>query len=151
MSFQKPRIVDFFFNQRSITSDENGALGVRFDRSLERRKILSLAVTAENQNDFLRTESGQGGDNSAETARAQNSIPACVKVFSLQGGFYMDRLPLLLRLIMKLKNKEIAAGLKKKASLDPREQALLTMATTGRGDPAAWDVSEIIDWCKAGE
>ena len=66
MSFQKPRIVDFFFNQRSITSDENGALGVRFDRSLERRKILSLAVTAENQNDFLRTESGQGGDNSAD-------------------------------------------------------------------------------------
>ena len=40
--------------------------GVRFDRSLERRKILSLAVTAENQNDFLRTESGQGGGNSAD-------------------------------------------------------------------------------------
>ena len=92
-----------------------------------------------------------GGDNGAETARAQNSIPACIKVFNLQGGFYMDRLPILLRLIMKLKNKEIAAGLKKKASLDPRERALLTMATTGRGDPAAWDVSEIIDWCKAGE
>jgi len=90
-----------------------------------------------------------GGENSAEAAAAQNSIPACVKVFSVQGGFYMDKLPLPLRLIMKLKNKQIAAGMMKKADRDAREQALLTMASTGTGDPASWNVDEIVTWCTA--
>lgn len=88
-----------------------------------------------------------GGENSAETARAQNGIPASIKVFSLQGGFYMDKLPLPFRLIMKLKNKQIAAGLNKKPSRNEREQALLNMATTGSGDPPAWNVDEIVAWC----
>lgn len=90
-----------------------------------------------------------GGENSAEVAAAQNKIPSCVKVFSVQGGFYMDKLPLPLRLIMKLKNKQIAEGLKKKPSLSDREQALLTMASTGTGEPAGWDVDEIVAWCTA--
>lgn len=90
-----------------------------------------------------------GGENSAEAAREQNKIPSCVKVFSVQGGFYMDKLPLPLRLIMKLKNKQIAAGILKKPSPDAREQALLTMASTGTGDPASWDVDEIATWCAA--
>lgn len=87
-----------------------------------------------------------GGENSAETARAQNRVPSCVKVFSLQGGFYIAKLPLPLRMIMKVKNKEIAAGLLKKASRDARDQALLTMATTGTGDPASWNVDEVVAW-----
>lgn len=90
-----------------------------------------------------------GGENSAEAAREQNHIPSCIKVFSVQGGFYMDKLPLPLRLVMKLKNKQIAAGLKKKASLNEREQALLTMASTGTGEPASWNVDEIVAWCAA--
>ncbi len=90
-----------------------------------------------------------GGENSAETAREQNKIPSGVKVFSVQGGFYMAKLPLPLRLIMKLKNKQIAAGMMKKSSRDAREQALLTMASTGTGDPAAWNVDEIAAWCAA--
>lgn len=92
---------------------------------------------------------GGGSDSCAQSARVQNKIPACVAVFSLQGGFYMDKLPLPFRLIMKVKNKEIASGLSKKPQLNPREQALLAMATTGSGDPAAWDIDGVLAWCRS--
>lgn len=90
-----------------------------------------------------------GGENSAEAVRAANNIPASVKVFSLQGGFYMDKLPLVYRLIMKVKNKQIAAGLLKNPARDPRQEALLNMAVSGSGDPADWDISSVLEWSKS--
>ena len=72
-----------------------------------------------------------------------------MKVFSRQGGFYMDKLPLPFRLIMKVKNKEIAERVRKKPSQDARDQALLNMALTGNGDPASWEVEDIVAWCRA--
>lgn len=94
---------------------------------------------------------GMSGGNPgvAEAARAASSIPFPVKVFSLQGGFYMDKLPAPYRVIMKLKNKDIAKRLLAKDELNEREKALLNMARTGSGDPASWDISEIVDWYKA--
>ncbi len=90
-----------------------------------------------------------GSEKDAEFARKKNGIPACVKVFSRQGGFYMDKLPLPFRLIMKVKNKEIAERVRKKPSQDARDQALLNMALTGNGDPASWEVEDIVAWCRA--
>jgi len=89
-----------------------------------------------------------GGEKAAAAAREANAVPSSIAVFALQGGFYMKKLPLHYRLIMKLKNKEIAGRLKGKESLNPQQQALMKMATEGNGDPAAWDISEVLAWCR---
>ena len=86
------------------------------------------------------------------TARKKNALPfKSVPIFYMQGAFHLDRLPLPLKLIMKLKTKDIAAGLANKAEvcrLNEQEQATLTMAQTGSGEPAAWDISKFVDWFK---
>ena len=54
---------------------------------------------------------------------------------------------------MKIKIKDIAKRLNAKAAkttLTPAEQACLTMATVGRGEPATWDgIKAAIDWVEA--
>ena len=89
-----------------------------------------------------------GVKGSAEFVSKANALPMSVKAFSLQGGFYMDKLPTPYKLIMKLKNKDIAKRLLAKGELNAQEKALLNMASTGTGDPASWDISEITEWCK---
>lgn len=84
----------------------------------------------------------------AERCRQKNGIPADVPVFCLQGAFDLARLPLPFRLIMKVKVKDIAARLNKKAeagALSAQEQATLRMAADGKGEPASWDgIQEVI-------
>lgn len=89
-----------------------------------------------------------GAEGAAEAVSKANALPQAVKAFSLQGGFYMDKLPTHYKLIMKLKNKDIAKKLRAKGQLNDREKALLTMASTGNGDPASWDIGEIAAWCR---
>lgn len=89
---------------------------------------------------------GAVNEQSVGFSRAKNNIPDGVELFCLQGGFAMNKLPLPLRLIMKLKVKEIAGRLEAKTALNPQEKALYKMATTGEGEPASWDVQEIVAW-----
>ena len=86
---------------------------------------------------------------SEAAARAKNDIDANVPLFCQQGGFNLKKLPLHFRLIMKLKNKEIAARLKAKSELNEQERATLKMAETGIGEPASWCICDIVEWCKA--
>ena len=88
-------------------------------------------------------------EGSEAAGRAKNDIDADVPLFCQQGGFNLKKLPLHFRLIMKLKNKEIAARLKAKAELNEQEKATLKMAETGIGEPASWCVCDIVEWCKA--
>lgn len=73
-----------------------------------------------------------------------------IAVFPLQGRFDLKRLPLPYRLIMKIKIKDIAKRLNAKAAkttLTAGEQACLTMATLGHGEPATWDgINDAIAW-----
>ena len=85
----------------------------------------------------------------AEFTQSATGIPSSVKVFSVQGGFYMDKLPAPFKLIMKIKNKDIVKRLQSKGIQSESDKALMTMASTGTGDPASWDVSEIVDWAKS--
>ncbi len=84
------------------------------------------------------------------TARKKNCLPCKrVPVFYYQGAFNINALPMPLKLIMKGKTKQIAAGLKQKEASTPlsdQEQATLTMAFTGNGDPAKWDISRFENW-----
>lgn len=84
----------------------------------------------------------------AETAcREKNGLPGDVAVFTVQGGFHMDKLSLPMRLIMSKVNKSIVKRLEAKGDLSPAEQATLNMARTGDGEPATWDgIQPAIDW-----
>lgn len=112
--------------------------------------IVGLKKAMQKYNVAAAVQVGMGAvsEKSADFVRQKNGLPETVKVFCRQGGFHMDKLPLPFRLIMKVKNKQIAAGLEKKGQLNEQEQALLNMAKTGSGEPASWDVSDIVDWAK---
>lgn len=96
--------------------------------------------------------SAASADAEAE-CRAKHGLGSNVAVFSLQGRFDLNGLPLPLRLIMKIKNKDIVKRLNAKAAkgaLSPEDQATLKMAATGKGEPASWDgVQAVIDWAIA--
>lgn len=92
---------------------------------------------------------GPVSEKSESIAREKNGINPEIPVFCKQGAFDIKKLPLHFRLIMKIKNKEIADRLNKKGNLNEQEKATLKMAETGKGEPAFWDVSDIIEWCKA--
>ena len=86
-------------------------------------------------------------ENSAKKAAEQNEVPAGVEVFVKQGAFNMSKLPKPYQLIMKVINKKIAGMLKDKQR-NAEEEATYIMATTGVGEPASWDVSDILAWAK---
>lgn len=88
-------------------------------------------------------------ENSEKTSREKNAIKAETPLFCLQGGFNLAKLPLPLRVIMKMKNKEIVSRLSAKPELNAQEKATLKMAQTGVGEPAEWCVDDVVAWCKA--
>ena len=47
---------------------------------------------------------------------------------------------------MKIKCKDIVSRLEAKGTLNEQEKALYTMASTGSGQPASWNVDEIVRW-----
>ncbi|MCI7136068.1 MAG: hypothetical protein SPI09_09505 [Candidatus Limivicinus sp.] len=89
---------------------------------------------------------GAVSEGSAGFVREKNGIPASVQVFCLQGAFDLNKLPLPFKLIMKIKCKDIVSRLEAKGTLNEQEKALYTMASTGSGQPASWNVDEIVRW-----
>ena len=79
-----------------------------------------------------------------EGLRAAMKVPEGVPVFYLQGGFDMDKLKGPMKLVMKLKCREIAARLNAKAELSEAEQATLEMATGGGSVVSEANLAEII-------
>ncbi len=88
-------------------------------------------------------------DKLVEIGREKNNIGPDVPLFMRQGGFYMDKLPLPFKLIMKIKTKDIAKRYEGKENLTAQEKATYKMASTGNGDPACWCVKDIVEWCSA--
>lgn len=72
------------------------------------------------------------GAELAEGLRRTMKIPQSTHVFYVQGGFDIDRLQLPMKLVMKVKNQEIAARLNAKPELSEAEEATLQM-TRGSG------------------
>ena len=82
-----------------------------------------------------------------EAYREKNGLDSSIPVFGVQGAFHMDRLPFPMRLIMKKVNKSIVKRLEAKGQLSEAEQATLTMASTGEGEPATWDwIDAAVEW-----
>ena len=84
-----------------------------------------------------------------KVCRSKHGLGADVKVFSLQGRFDMDKLPVYFKPVMKMVNKSIVQRLEGQSSLSDAEKATLQMAKTGKGEPATWDgIYEAIEWVK---
>ncbi|NLC72643.1 MAG: hypothetical protein GX684_02580 [Ruminococcaceae bacterium] len=80
--------------------------------------------------------------------RAKMSIPAGVEVFYLQGGFDINKLKGPMKLIMKIKVKEIAGRFAGKTDLSPEEQATLNMTSVGDSCVSLENLAPVIDWYK---
>lgn len=87
-------------------------------------------------------------DKAEKTCREKNAVSSDTAVFTRQGGFNINKLPLPFKLIMKVKNKEIAARFEGKSDLTEAQKATFKMAKTGVGEPACWCVDDIVEWCK---
>lgn len=114
-------------------------------------KVVGLEKAVKEYNVVAVVQVGMADNAAAEEAcRKKNGLGSGVAVFSLQGRFDLNGLPLPLRLIMKVKTKDIAKRLNAKAAkatLTAAEQACLKMAETGKGEPATWDgVQAVINW-----
>ena len=67
----------------------------------------------------------------AEEIRGGNQIPAATAVFTLQGGYAMDKLRGLQKLMMRLITKATAKKLAEKPDRTPEEDDLLDLLTNG--------------------
>ena len=94
---------------------------------------------------------GPASQAGAEKVRAKMGIPAEVPVFTLQGGFDINKLHGPYKWIMQLKCKEIRKTLAGKASLSPAQQLTYDMATKGASAVSAENLTPIIDWYKTKE
>lgn len=80
--------------------------------------------------------------------RDKMGIPDSVQVFYLQGGFDINKLKGPMKLIMKVKCKEIAGRLNVRAELSPEEQAALRMTQTGASCVSRENLAEVVAWYK---
>lgn len=117
-------------------------------------KVVGLSKAMKDYDVVAVVQVGMADNAAAEaTCREKNGLASGVQVFSLQGRFDLNGLPLPLKLIMKIKIKDIAKRLNAKAAkaaLTPAEQACLKMAENGEGEPATWDgVQTVINWAVA--
>ena len=87
-------------------------------------KVVGLAKVRKDYVVKAVVQVGMGGPNpkSEAVCREKNGLLGGVEVFTLQGRFDMDGLPLPLRLVMKAKCREIAARLRAKGELTEAEQ-----------------------------
>lgn len=82
--------------------------------------------------------------------REKNAVPEDVAVFAKQGAFDMGAIALPYRPVMKLINKKLVKILSQKPNRTAEEEATYQMALNGKGQPASWDVSDILAWAKDG-
>ncbi len=80
--------------------------------------------------------------------REKMGIPPMVPVFYLQGGFDINKLKGPMKLIMKVKCKEIAARLNVRAELSEAEQATLRMTQSGASCVCRENLAEVVAWYK---
>lgn len=112
-------------------------------------KVSGLAAAMKQYDVKAVVQVGMGAptESSERVCRAKNGLGSDVRVFSLQGRFDMDRIPIYFKPVMKMVNKGIVERLEGKGSLTAAEKATLQMAKTGKGEPASWDGYEhVVAW-----
>lgn len=78
--------------------------------------------------------------------REQNHIPQTVTVFSLQGGFDMERLHGLDKLLMKILRASLQSSIAKKETPDDAQKAMLRVLNEGGSFVSEAHLSGMLDW-----
>ncbi len=91
-----------------------------------------------------------GGDTQLADIRKTNQIPDALPVFYLQGGFEMEKLHGIYRLMMKSMKAVAGKKLSEKKDKTPEEDAMLELLLHGENTVSADNVSEILSWYEKG-
>ena len=78
--------------------------------------------------------------------REKNAIAADVPVFTLQGGFDMQKLRGVYKLMMTMVAKTVGKKLAGQPQRSPDEEAMLVMLTRGGNYVSADNLAEVIAW-----
>ena len=88
------------------------------------------------------------GDSQLADMRKANQIPDSMPVFYLQGGFELDKLHGIHKLMMKMMKSTVGKGLADKHNRTPEEDAMLDLLLHGGNLVSDDNLSEVLNWHK---
>lgn len=91
---------------------------------------------------------GATGSQLAEV-RKQNAVPVCTPVFTMQGGFDVQKLHGVYRLMMDVMVQSIGKGLAEKKDRTPDEDIMLDMILHGGNHVNTEHLKNVLDWYAA--
>lgn len=91
------------------------------------------------------------GDSQLTDIRKANHVPDSMPLFYLQGGFELEKLHGIHKLMMKTMKATAGKGLSDKSDRTPEEDAMLELLLHGGNLVSADKLSEILDWYSQGE
>ena len=94
---------------------------------------------------------GMGGTGSQlQEVRKANAIPEKTPLFTLQGGFDIQKLSGVYKLMMTIMVKTAGKGLAEKQDRTPDEDVMLEMLTQGGSRVSADNLAEVLAWVEQG-
>lgn len=94
---------------------------------------------------------GMGGTGSQlQEVRKANAIPEKTPLFTLQGGFDIQKLSGVYKLMMTIVVKTAGKGLAEKQNRTPDEDVMLEMLTQGGSRVSADNLAEVLAWVEQG-
>lgn len=94
---------------------------------------------------------GMGGTGSQlQEVRRANAIPEKTPLFTLQGGFDIQKLSGVHKLMMTIMVKTAGKGLAEKQNRTPDEDVMLEMLTQGGSRVSADNLAEVLAWVEQG-
>lgn len=94
---------------------------------------------------------GMGGTGSQlQEVRRANAIPEKTPLFTLQGGFDIQKLSGVHKLMMTIMVKTAGKGLAEKQNRTPDEDVMLEMLTQGGSRVSAENLAEVLAWVEQG-
>ena len=90
---------------------------------------------------------GMGGNGSQlQEVRKANAISEKTPLFTLQGGFDIQKLSGVYKLMMTIMIKTAGKGLAEKQDRTPEEDVMLEMLTKGGSRVSAENLADVLDW-----
>ena len=94
---------------------------------------------------------GMGGTGSQlQEVRKANAIPEKTPLFTLQGGFDIQKLSGVYKLMMTIMVRTAGKGLAEKQNRTPDEDVMLEMLTQGGSRVSAENLAEVLAWVEQG-
>ena len=94
---------------------------------------------------------GMGGNGSQlQEVRKANAISEKTPLFTLQGGFDIQKLSGIYKLMMTIMVKTAGKGLAEKQDRTPEEDVMLEMLTQGGSRVSAENLAEVLAWVEQG-